>query len=143
MVDMSKWRHKDEWKQAGNGFLVVVSRHSVAISDDYTGPQRWCIYAYIYPAHPMFSSFSGPDMYQDAACALDMHAGPSLLNWHYNEAKEPTSVQVGCDYNHLHDEVYTHLASPEQAREVFADAQALFDRLSAGCVQVNEVRERE
>ena len=39
------------------------------------------------------------------------------------------SYQVGCDYNHLYDEQYTRMATPEEACSVFEDAEVLFDWL--------------
>jgi len=127
------WRHKDVWTRDGTNFIVQVSRHSVEKVAEYdsTGPHRWCVYAYIYPEHHEFASFKGPDMWQDAATDLPLHGGPSMLRWHYNTSGEPTSVQVGADYNHLHDEDFTHMATDDDARKVFADADKLHSALSA------------
>lgn len=130
---MNDWRHKDEWKKDGSGFLVVVSRHSVEVADAWQpdGPHRWCVYAYVYPSHPHFAAFSGPDMWQEAASCMPLHGGPSLLRWHYDDNGKPTSVQVGCDYNHLHDSRYTHLATRDAAGSVFNDADELHEWLTA------------
>jgi hypothetical protein len=131
---MSAWDHKDAWRRFGKDFMVEITRHSVARPESSPfddGPHRWCVYAYIYPKHPHFAAFSGRDMWQDAAVALPLHGGPSLLRWHYNDNGEPTSVQVGADYNHLHDNHYTHFATAEDAYSVFLDADELFERLAA------------
>ena len=128
------WRHKNEWGKDGRGFLVVVSQHSVPVDNDLwlrEGPHRWCIYAYIYPSHPHFAKFSGPDMWQDAASCMPMHGGTSFLRWHYDDNGKPTSVQVGCDYNHLDDNRYTHMANRDEAKAVFNDADDLHQWLSA------------
>lgn len=123
------WKHKDVWKRSGKNFLLEISRHSV-LADFDEGPHRWAVYAYIYPKHARFSKFDGPDMWQEATLNLPMHRGPSLLHWHYDEAMKPTSVQVGADYNHLHDDRFTHYANPEEAYEVFSDAENLFKHLN-------------
>ena len=123
----TEWDHKDEWRRRGKNFMVTVTRHS----EDYgEGPHRWAVYAYIYPEHPRFSRFNGPAMWQEAATELPMHGGPSLLRWHYDDARNPTSVQVGADYHHLCDERFTHYANAEDAARVFLDADELFDFLS-------------
>jgi len=132
---MENWKRKEEWKREGKNFQVVVSRHEVSVYPyeghyfDSEGPHRWCVYAYIYPDHQHFANFEGDDMWQDAASVLGMHAGPSLLRWHYTANGVPMSVQVGCDYNHLHDTHYTRIATEAEAYAVFYDANELFDRL--------------
>lgn len=128
---MSKldWEHKEEWHKRGTQFLVVVKRHynkPFRVSD---GGNRWCVYAYIYPKHPLFQSFNGTDMSQSAASDLPLHCGPSFLQWYFNADGEPTSVQVGSDYNHLHDDSFTRYIAKEEASNVFRDAEKLFKHL--------------
>lgn len=124
------WAHKDEWKRCGKNSQVVVSRHS-ATSEFGLGPHRWCVYAYVYPKHPHFANFSGNNMWQDAASVMPLHAGPSYLRWHRDDEGKATSVQVGCDYNHLHDHHYCDYATKDDARSVFVDADELFDWLES------------
>lgn len=133
MTDMDKWSRKEEWWRRGAGFLIVVKRHEEPKSacDFDEGPHRWSIYAYIYPSHALFNTFDGNDMWQPAALCLPLHCGPSFLRWHYGEDGNPTTIQVGADYRHLHDARFTQYATPEQAREVFEDADRLFDHLSS------------
>jgi hypothetical protein len=123
------WRHKDMWSLNGKNFMVQVSRHEEK-GDSFTGPNRWCVYAYIYPKHPHFSKFEGSDMNQEAATALIFHAGTSLLTRHFREDGSIASIQVGADYNHLHDEEFTHMATKEVAFSIFEDVQSLFDQLT-------------
>jgi hypothetical protein len=125
---MSEWDHKDEWWKRGKDFLVVVKRHN-GTSDAFCGPNRWNVYAYIYPEHPHFAKFDGPDMWQEAATAMPLHKYPSLLEYPMYEGKV-TSVKVGSDYHHLHDDRFTHYATEADAREVFEDARRLFDWLT-------------
>lgn len=138
---MSDWAHKDEWKRHGKDFLVVVSRHSVNLAEpssscyDDDGGNRWAIYAYIYPKHPHFAKFEGDHLWQDAT-NLRMHGGCSFLRRHFRKDGEVLSIQVGADYNHLHDGMYTWLATSQDAFAVFEDAAELFDLLESMVVTV-------
>lgn len=131
MTNALEWRHRDDWSLYGDNFLIVVSRHSVELSpfDRDEGQHRWAMYAYIYPGHRLFEDFHGPDMWQPAATALPLHGGPSLLRWHYDDNHNPTSVQVGADYHHIGDSRFSRYATMDDAYEVFADAEKLFDYL--------------
>ena len=125
------WEHKDLWRLHGPNFMIEVSRHSEPVRDeggcyDSEGPNRWCVYAYIYPKHPHFAAFNGTeDMWQDAAAQMPMHGGPSFCRKHMNAKGEVTSYQVGADYHHLHDWRYTQHATKDEARSVFNDAEEL------------------
>ena len=122
------FRKSEEWKLEGKDFLIVVRHYTSYVMSGYEsedGGNRWNVYAYIYPKHKHFSKFSGPHMWQHAASMMPLHGGPSFLHWHYDDEHKPTSVQVGCDYNHLHDDAFTFYANQESADEVFGDARAL------------------
>lgn len=126
------------WHRRGKNFLVEVYHHTVPQSEldadmarwGGEGPNRWAVYAYIYPGHPRFAQFNGPDLWQEATQGLALHGYCSLLNYPMYEGKV-TSVKVGADYHHLHDDHFTHYATQEEATEVFSDASALFDILQA------------
>lgn len=124
---MNDWDHKDVWRRRGKDFLIEITRHSVR-AEEWEGPHRWAVYAYIYPKHPHFSAFEGPQMFQDAASMLPLHCGPSLLEYPMYEGKV-TSVKVGADYHHLHDERFSRYATKDEAYEVFKDAEELFEQL--------------
>ena len=124
---MGEWKHKDEWHKRGKDFLVVVSRHSVSV-DEYGGPNRWAVYAYIYPDHPIFNSFDGPDMFQYAASTMPLHGGCSFLRYPMYKSVI-TSVKVGADYNHLYDDNFGYYETKDEAYEVFNDAAQLFQWL--------------
>lgn len=122
------WDHKDEWRKFGRDFLVQVTRHNGTAEPYGEGPNRWNVYAFIYPKHPHFARFEGSQMWQAASSAMPLHGGASLLEYPMYEGKV-TSVKVGCDYYHLHDD-FTHFATKDEAHEVFADADKLFTWLS-------------
>jgi len=124
------WDHKDEWRRHGKDFLIVVSRHNGTAEPYGKGPNRWAVYAYIYPKHLHFAAFNGPHMWQEATGVMPLHGGASLLEYPMYEGKV-TSVKVGADYDHLHDERFSHLGTMEEAYEVFGDAEELFAWLQA------------
>ena len=132
------WDHKDEWHQRGKDFLVVVKHYTVE-PHPIEGVNRWNVYAYIYPKHPHFGKFEGTAMYQDAASAMPFHAGPSFLRVHRADDGNITSVQVGSDYNHIHDDEFGHMENMEQAWTVFQDAEELFNWLTVRAERVMEV----
>lgn len=126
------WTPKWLYLKRGNGFCVEVQHYQVTATGDSlfdSGPNRWCVYAYIYPGHPEFGGFEGDEMCQEAALALPLHGGPSFLRWHRCTDGQPMSVQVGADYNHLGDDCGAW-DTPERACLVFYDAQQLVDWLT-------------
>lgn len=129
------WRHAQKWKKEGSDFLVEVSLHQADLVRD-GGPNRWCVYAYIYPAHPLFGEFKGGGFFQEAACKLPLHCYCSFLTYHRNES-DVTSIQVGADYGHIDDWAYTLESTPEEASGVFRDALRLFEFLT-NCVKVDK-----
>ena len=133
MADMmDNWKQKELWTRRTNGFCVEVSHHTEPpCSYTNEGPNRWCVYAYIYPTHPHFAKFDGDKMWQEAATVLPLHRGPSMLRWHRDANCNPTSVQVGADYHHDGDDGYTHCDDAGQAYSVFRDADELYAWLEA------------
>lgn len=131
-----EWSHKELWSQRGKSFTVEVSCHEAPLStiSPELGIYRWCVYAYIFPAHPHFLEFDGTDsFFQDACAILPLHGGvisnASYLRYHYASDSKVTCIQVGSDYNHLHDERFSRLSS-NKADEVFDDASILFSWLT-------------
>ncbi|AET91057.1 hypothetical protein BYI23_B004500 [Burkholderia sp. YI23] len=96
--------------------------------EEWEGPHRWAVYAYIYPKHPHFSAFSGANLWQEATAVLHLHGSCSYLEYPMYDGKV-TSVKVGADYHHLHDDRFTYYATQAEAREVFKDADELFAQL--------------
>jgi hypothetical protein len=67
---------------------------------------------------------------------MPLHGGVSLYKLHLdgNQYKGNrggiTSVQIGCDYNHLDDEHYSFIKTKEDANSIFYDAEKLYDYLN-------------
>lgn len=134
------WNKAELWTRRTDRFCVEVRRHTEPpCAYTNTGPNRWFVYAYIYQTHAHFAKFDGSDMWQGASIALPLHGGPSMLRWHYDANGDPTSVQVGADYNHLGDERYTFFDNAEQAFQVFRDASDLYEWLSSHMYAVDSV----
>lgn len=127
---MDGWKHFNKWTKRGDGFTVeVVNYQDKPISFNINdGGHRWNVYAYIYPTHPYFGKFDGDNLFQDAAIALPLHMGPSYLQWHLGLDGKVKCIQVGSDYNHLHDDYYTECEDAISC--VMDDAVKLFDWLS-------------
>lgn len=122
------WEELQEWRLRGKNFLVVVKHYTYGTPlHGFDGGHRWNVHAYIYPKHPVHAKFDqSAGTFQDASADMPLHYGPSLLDWHFDKSGAITSVQVGADYNHLHDNDYTHMSTRAQAADVFADAEELF-----------------
>lgn len=118
-----EWREVRRWLARGDNFTVEVAHENLAMSRK-GGMNRWNVYAYIYPSHPHFGNFSGDDWYQDAAMDMPLHGGPTFFMW--NRTSGSQTVQVGCDYCHLHDDSYERASTREEAYGVFDDAERLF-----------------
>lgn len=135
------WEHQDRWIRREATFLVEVHHRTVDRgATGMGGPHRWAVYVYIYPNHPHFAAFSGDRMFQDAATVIPLHGGVSFLRWHTDRAGKPTSVQVGADYGHLHDEMFSFV-EPDHAEAVFADANELYEWMRAKARSEEEVRD--
>jgi hypothetical protein len=122
-----KWEPKREWWLKGKDFMVQVKHHTTL--DDDRVKNLWNVYVFVYPKHPHFKDFIGVNMWQDACTILPMHAGPTYYRPHFDEKHEVTAHQVGCDYDHLHDDHFTRYLPDEHYPngEVFQDALQLFE----------------
>lgn len=132
------WNHKDVWRVRDDPlFSVEVTRHTAEPAEysDSQGIHRWAVYAYLYPAHPFFRRFDGYRPWDwcrqgmhipsEAARDFPMHGGPSRVLRHFDGNGRVTSIEVGADYIHLRDDRFTHMATKEDASEVFNDAAEL------------------
>ncbi len=127
------WIHRDRWYRVGKNFRVEVEHATEEPLPSGCfrgeGPHRWFVYAYIYPPHPRFKTFTGNDISQDATRELELHGGCTFFRRLHDVDGAPLSIKVGADYHHAWDEPYTHAADPGTSG-VLSDAQCLFDDLS-------------
>lgn len=128
---LENWKHIETWRRLGKTFCVEIVHWTEPANEDfnpYDRGHRWNVYAYIWPNHPHFAAFS-PEagMFQPAASDLPLHWGPSLFDVIRDASgTEIKAFKVGCDYNHIHDEIYTQADTVERASDVFRDAEELF-----------------
>lgn len=131
---MSKeWKHKDLWVLRHKDFAVEVSRHAEHAHEELDlGPNRWCVYVYVYPTHPLSGSIDlSGDLSQNSLVDLPLHGGCSFFKVHQKFKGGVTGVQIGCDYNHYGDNCYTHMATKAEASSVFQDAEELINWMLA------------
>lgn len=128
------WSHKDIWKQNLGTFAVEISRHFVEPREHHQdGGNRWAIYVYIYPQHPLFETFvkdkwAAGSIFHPNLMDIPFHCGQSYAQIWKNEGGGVASIQIGCDYHHEYDERYTFMATEEDAASVFEDAERLIER---------------
>lgn len=135
MTEATKvWDHKDEWRKTGNNCRVVVSRHNGYYDTGRKGVNRWAVYAWIYPPHPLFAKFDGTnDCYQNGIDDMPFHGDITLLRYHRGDSDkitEVTAIQVGADYDHLYDERYSFISTKDEAGDIFTDADLLLSWLN-------------
>lgn len=133
----NQYTHKETWSRRGKDFLIEVVRWETMTEEIYKKLQKdiglnngryvWNIYCYIYSKHKLFDAILGEE-YED--CPVPFHGGCTLSQWNRKQDGTVTSKQYGCDYNHYQDEHFTFIEKPEEAYEVFNDAEEIFNELS-------------
>lgn len=121
------------WKRAGEHAYVEIQLSVMPHEDPFdkgTGPYRWAVYANISETHPLYAEFDkdSDDIWQRGTRDMPLHSYPSFFatrSYRRPPSKAREWVIVGADYNHLHDERFTHMATPEDATAVFRDAERL------------------
>ena len=121
-----------------------------------TGPFRWCLYARVFPSHPLYAELLEEAALSDdntipqwcsALRALPLHGGCTYASLQVEDSRP--FVKFGSDYTHYQDEYFTKL-SPEILQshsllppesqdfaelphyaELLRDAKALFEALEA------------
>jgi hypothetical protein len=121
-----EWKKFDEWRKKGNGFLVSVLYTKSDVEEN-----RWFVYAYIYPNHPLFEKLTEEVILSPETRVFNFHGGCTFAQWHRTANNVIASKKYGCDYNHYGDDEYLCMETPEAAREIFEDAEALYDKLTS------------
>jgi len=137
---LSKYRKHTQWRhnEAKMRFCVEL-RHSLRDGDTRLGEPAalnlWNLYAYIYPGHPKFAALClVGDRFYDSGVrealgdGLPLHGGVTFFHIHRDGDGKACSVQIGCDYNHLHDDRYRRM---DDAESMVVDADELHDYLLA------------
>lgn len=136
-----RWPQTERWREfsyqpmsagAKPLFMVEIDHWTSGEWDGYSrrGNNHWNVYAYIYPAHPLFANVIGKDArHSEEVAALPMHGGVTLFEVHHAADGSIQSVQIGSDYGHYDDDEYSRMSTKEEAREVFRDAELLYRHL--------------
>jgi len=124
MVAFEGWTPKRSWRKDGKGFCVEVicseNKH-----DDYA-PYTWCVYAYIYPKHPLFERIEPHCHAWDTNTGLECHSYVSFFRTHVGK-DGVLSHQIGWDYKHDGDDRYQ---MDSEGFSVFCDAENLVKQLN-------------
>lgn len=122
---MSGWAKKQEWWLRGKDYLVTVY-HSKGDANE----NLWRVYCYIYPKHSRYESLKDLDkLFDDRLHSFPLHSGCSFIRKHFDNDGKQTSIQIGCDYNHLYDSYYLTMETEHEASIIFNDAEQLFEFL--------------
>lgn len=114
---------KQSWVYYGNNFRVETI-HWFRTDDN---KNKWNIYAYIYPKHPLFDKVTSESLFE---VDLPLHCGASFHQWFFNKDGVVTSKKIGSDYQHIYDDKFESFTTKEDAYEVFNDADELIEYLS-------------
>ena len=105
----------------GNQFNVEI-KHTYRGLDELTGSHTWCLYVTIGTEHRKSRRARANK------CDYDTNLGDKIYpNWHGGcsyYSKQKTYVRIGCDYNHLGDDYFTHC--DKLPREILDDAEKLY-----------------
>lgn len=123
---------KTLWTHKGDNFTVEICvwrNPEQVIPDevsDIVPVYHWNVYAYIFPKHPMFDQITKDDLF-DYGVDIPLHWGASYHKWTYDKNNAVSCKQIGCDYQHLHDDRFGRYSTREEAWEVFRDAENLIE----------------
>jgi hypothetical protein len=127
----TKWT---EYNREKHYMIEVYHWYSEPYKDwnDGDGGNKWNVYCYIYPEHPLFKKIkANGGMWQDALNVLPLHCGVTYFEPNYKKEGRKlviTSYKIGCDYNHLYDDEFTHMTIKDVNRIKY-DAKRLYEYL--------------
>jgi len=100
-------RHSETWQEKGENFTVEIKHWKCPSFDIRTDEKfiadRWNVYAYIFPKHPVFDEISTDHLFLDHHITDMFHWGLSYHQWNYDKDGKVYSKKLGSDYDHLHD----------------------------------------
>lgn len=128
---MSAWTKQTKWVRHGKDFAIEILHipNPTGGSWEFGEENRWFIYAYIYPKHPLAGKITSNEIFQDSLMSLPLHGGCSYVNHNCSIDGKINSIKIGCDYQHYGDEYYSDI-SVDDPKVFFVDALRLFDALS-------------
>lgn len=124
---LNKYMHEEKWIRRGEHFCIEVIRWE--IKELETIEYIWNVYCYIYPGHKLFDRLLEEDI-SDGRIIKSFHKGCTYCMWYRAAKGNVLSKQYGSDYSHYGDDEFLRIKNPEDAYEVFIDADKLFKELS-------------
>jgi len=123
---LKKYKYKEIWGRREDDFFIEVVRWN---SEDILEGEIsiWNIYCYIYPSHKLFNELTDESIF--GAEILNFPGRCAYCRFHRNTNGEIASKQYGNDYNPIWDEEIRKINNPEEAYEVFNDAEDLYNFL--------------
>jgi hypothetical protein len=134
-MSIDGWKHKDVWtnhQALSDNFVIEVVRHTSKAYLPNEGQNKWCMYVYVYPEHPLFKKINPTvgdtiSTYDERLPDMPLHGGCTYAKIHLSDdGTKITSIQIGADYSHYNDERYSWMTAKESASDIFYDADVLY-----------------
>ena len=119
----------DEWFIQGTNFSISIRYHfhkgikEIGVEDN----NNWCLYATIFSKHPLFKKACENKTDYDLELGNEIYSSFHGGCTYYNKQRD--YVKIGCDYNHIYDELFQR--SAEMPSEIISDAKDLFDYMNS------------
>ncbi len=125
-IPNEQWRAR-YLKRISDSITIEVLHFILRTNEWQLQTNRWCVYAYIREDHPMYKKIDPKSYYQSCFYLLPLHGGCTYISHEtiQQHGVETRVYKIGADYSHLYDERFYDMSTPEEAAEVFADAEAL------------------
>lgn len=124
------------WVRQSSKFSVELKHWSYPDYFNDNEPHNvWNLYCYIYSDHPLFNLIDkNGNTSQEIFDKIPFHGGCTFFQPHINSITgEVMSYQIGCDFNHHFDRVYTQLNAQEGEEYMLGIADVLFNHLQRMC----------
>lgn len=89
---------------------------------------RWFIYVYLYPKHPLFEGNSRSDEYSSET-GINFHCGCTYKDRMFDSNGNIKCVKIGCDYVHYGDDIYSEIDVSDTHNFIKSDAEEIFKTL--------------
>lgn len=112
------------WYRGGDGFTIEIVCHLRGFDITGFGEYTWNVYVYLQNSHSLFHKIL-ENYHEDVSKYISFHGGCTFSEWSSSFLKE--YKKLGCDYIHFGDERFSFMSTPEEAKEIFDDADKLFE----------------
>ena len=120
---MLNWKKQNAWVLRHTRFSIEVNHIP---RNEYDG-NRWFVYAYIYPSHPLFQLIEAENIFDPVLGSLTLHGGCTYNSWCRDSSGKVISKKIGCDYQHEWDNYGDY--DEKDVGVIFYDAEILCQEL--------------